>query len=732
MSCRGCKSEEAPINGRCPYCRLPVEEPVVAPIIEEPATPVSSVPAQDSNNQIAMPQPLQPKKNNKKIIMIVLILLAIGLCIFGYINHQNSLNEEKTEELESSNKIESDDDIEKPKENNNPSKSHRTIMIYMIGSNLETQGKAGTNDIKEIFESEFNTEDISVVLYIGGAKKWHLSDIDENENAIYEIEGDELKKLKSYKVKPMTNKNTLTEFIDYTYENYDSEKYSLILWDHGGGPIWGYGLDENDASEDMLSIKEIDEALNNSELIKNEKLEFLGFDACLMSSIEIANAYKEEAEYLLASSEIEPGDGWDYNFLSEVNKDTPTTEMGIKIVDYYYNYYTADLGNSYGYYYTPSVTLSLIDLSKVDTLISSMNDLFTNIEPNINITTYNTIARSASRTKMYGYNNSADIQEDLLDLYGLVNGFEGYESQVNQVQTAIRSAVVYHKTNIRGCTGLSVYFPVTQRKYYLEIKDELNYDEVAVSETYYKFIDSYVQISNGETIVKSNINDLTPTVSSGEISAILPDDVAANYEVADYIIFRKIQEDGSYLPIYIGNDVIVNGNEIQAEVSNRRIAVSDLNGEGVEDIIVFEEDRDDSSITYYAAAVIQRWDDEDFSGTFEVEAVDLYIKVDIETGEAKIIDIRLMDDELSGKNTINLNEWKTISFVSYSYLLQDNQGNKLEDWEKTETMYGTEIDIEEGYKLFTTSLDKNEEYYYMFRVKDTQGNLYESNLVKAK
>ena len=73
-----------------------------------------------------------------------------------------------------------------------------------------------------------------------------------------------------------------------------------------------------------------------------------------------------------------------------------------------------------------------------------------------------------------------------------------------------------------------------------------------------------------------------------------------------------------------------------------------------------------------------------------------------------------------------------MQFVSSSYLLVDKDGKKLDDWTKTDTMYGTEVNIAEGYKFFADTLDKNEEYYYMFRVQDTQGNLYESNLVKAK
>lgn len=726
MSCRGCKSDEAPINGRCPYCRLPVEE-VVAPIVEERLEPVQNIPVQDVNTQVPTQQ-VQPKKNNKKMLIIILLVIAIGLGVIGYLSNQSSLKEDK-KETESSNKIEIDDEeeIEEPEENDDPKESHRTIMIYMIGSDLETQGRAGTNDIKEIIDAEYNTEDVNIVLYIGGAKKWHMSEIDENENAIFEIEDDELKKVKSYKLKPMNNKNTLTEFIDYTYENYDSKKYSLILWDHGGGPIWGYGKDENDKSGSLMSIKDIDEALNNSVLIKNEKLEFLGFDACLMSSIEIANAYKEEAEYLIAAAEIEPGDGWDYHFLNEINKETTSVEMGIHIIDYYHKFYVENPSGIYGYYYTPSVTLSLIDLSKIDTLVASVNDLFGAIEPNISVSTYNTIARSASRTKIYGTEGY-----DLLDLYSLVNGFEGYQSKVGEVQNSIRSAVVYHKTNIGGCTGLSIYFPVDTRTVYNQMLNEYGYKDVAISETYTTFLNNYVKISNGKSLVTSDIKTLTPTVSSNEVSAILPDDIVENYEKSDYIIFRKIQEDGSFLPVYNGKDVIIEGNKIQAKVPNRRIAVSDLNGEGVEDIIVFEKESDSKSITYTAYAVLQKWDEENFAESFETEAVEVTIKLDIKTNEAKIIDIKDLDEEVSGKKTYNLNEWTTISFASSSYLLQDENGNKLEEWQQTDTMYGAEIIIAEGYKFYASTLDKNEEYYYMFRVADTQGNVYETNLVKAK
>ena len=90
------------------------------------------------------------------------------------------------------------------------------------------------------------------------------------------------------------------------------------------------------------------------------------------------------------------------------------------------------------------------------------------------------------------------------------------------------------------------------------------------------------------------------------------------------------------------------------------------------------------------------------------------------------------DGVVTREVSYNLNDWRVMQFVSSSYLLVDKDGKKLDDWTKTDTMYGTEVKIAEGYKFFADTLDKNEEYYYMFRVQDTQGNLYESNLVKAK
>ena len=47
----------------------------------------------------------------------------------------------------------------------------------------------------------------------------------------------------------------------------------------------------------------------------DQRLEFVGFDACLMGTVETAYAIKNNVDYLIASEEIEPGTGWNYKKL---------------------------------------------------------------------------------------------------------------------------------------------------------------------------------------------------------------------------------------------------------------------------------------------------------------------------------------------------------------------------------------------------------------------------------
>ena len=94
---------------------------------------------------------------------------------------------------------------------------------------------------------------------------------------------------------------------------------------------------------------------------------------------------------------------------------------------------------------------------------------------------------------------------------------------------------------------MSIYFPVTTKAYYNNIKERYLYDEIGVSENYKSFLNKYVKINSGDRLVKSNISNLTPVSNESDVSVVLPDDVAANYEVGNYFVFKEMEDKVSQL-----------------------------------------------------------------------------------------------------------------------------------------------------------------------------------------
>ncbi len=102
----------------------------------------------------------------------------------------------------------------------------------------------------------------------------------------------------------LSDGGTLRAFIDYAAEKYPAERYDLILWDHGGGPQLGFGIDENDPDGNIMSVGAVARALKESRV---ERFDIVDFDACLMSSAEVAACLSGHADYLVLSAETARG-----------------------------------------------------------------------------------------------------------------------------------------------------------------------------------------------------------------------------------------------------------------------------------------------------------------------------------------------------------------------------------------------------------------------------------------
>ena len=49
-------------------------------------------------------------------------------------------------------------------------------------------------------------------------------------------------------------RETLADFVNFSTEYFPAQHYGLVLWDHGAGPLWGYGSDELFDNDSLLLV----------------------------------------------------------------------------------------------------------------------------------------------------------------------------------------------------------------------------------------------------------------------------------------------------------------------------------------------------------------------------------------------------------------------------------------------------------------------------------------------
>ncbi|MCB5362320.1 hypothetical protein H0484_00900 [Pusillimonas sp. CC-YST705] len=267
----------------------------------------------------------------------------------------------------------------------------------------------------------------------------------------------------------MSDPESLRKFVEWGIKAYPAKQYHLVLWNHGAGPLYGFGSDQNYPDTAMMSMPEMQQALKGAQAVTGVKLDLIGFDACLMASVEIAQALSPYGKYLLASEEVEPESGWDWAaYLGHVVNTPESTALsaGITTIDAYIAKMAQD-GHR-------TVTASLVDLQKIETLTQALADIFGTVSAKLEGASgqqrFNIWADLAyARRVSHDFQTSwfSDDPDDLVDIGDFIAlpkfaDLDVSEAQVEAVQQALRQAVVYerHGDQLWDSSGLTMYFPL--------------------------------------------------------------------------------------------------------------------------------------------------------------------------------------------------------------------------------------------------------------------------------
>lgn len=398
-----------------------------------------------------------------------------------------------------------------------------TIMVYMCGTDLESKYGMATNDLNEMLKATLNDEKVNLIVETGGCKQWKNNVISNSTNQRYRVTSRGLQRFDySPGKKAMTDPNTLTDFIKFCAENFRADRYMLIFWDHGGGAISGYGYDQ--FASGSMTLTQINSAIANSGV----KFDFIGFDACLMATLETATVCEKHADYLIASEETEPGCGWYYtNWLTKLsqNSSISTVELAKTIID---DFNEVCRKNNCG----DTTTLSITDLAEfAGTVPNAFGAFADSITEMLGGSEYQTVAKARGSAREFGAEANID-HVDLIHFAALIANSNGSGAdEAKALITALQGCVKYNRTStaMKNSYGLSIYFPY---KAYRNINSAIKiYNSIGMDSRYSTAVKNFASMAAGgqlatgsagsNTAYDSLFGSLGSSSSSGSSSDML-------------------------------------------------------------------------------------------------------------------------------------------------------------------------------------------------------------------
>ncbi len=212
-------------------------------------------------------------------------------------------------------------------DSNDNKKASWTVFVYghgdhnlsnsLLADMIEMAGAKMSDDLKLIVMADW---DSSQKVKVGGTE---LTDNYPSGSEWYRVRGggaDGLELLETTSDEQnLDDPAVVAASITKAFTTFPAERYGLILWDHGGSWITGFGSDTQNGTVAMptgISIKSlaaaVNQGLSDGHLSGERPLDFLAFDTCLMAGAEVTHEFRHAAKVYIGNAELDYGNGWDY------------------------------------------------------------------------------------------------------------------------------------------------------------------------------------------------------------------------------------------------------------------------------------------------------------------------------------------------------------------------------------------------------------------------------------
>ena len=333
-----------------------------------------------------------------------------------------------------------------------------TVMVFVNAkNNLESYGLSDVNEMEKIGSSD----DVNIVAELGRIKGYTSADGDWTGSRRYLITKDPVN---NYAIKSpilmeipksdMGSWEYLVGFAKWSMEKFPAENYMLVVWNHGSG--WNKdtafeatkGLSYDDETHNHMTTPQIRLAME-----KIGKINIFSMDACLMQMAEVAYEIKDYTNYVIASEETEPADGYTYDtFLGPLvnNPNMNGAELSKATVDSYIEHY-ANAGRS--------GTQSSINSASFDKFVTLLDDW---IKTAMDANEKTAVLEAKNKAQDFYYSSNKDIYH-FIQLVAKNAKNEGLIAKSNDLLKFMKdNLITYNNTTgyaYNNAYGLAVYMP---------------------------------------------------------------------------------------------------------------------------------------------------------------------------------------------------------------------------------------------------------------------------------
>jgi len=347
----------------------------------------------------------------------------------------------------------------------------RTVVVYMAADNsLWNFAQFDLNDLIQGVENS-NINGGNLIVYV---------DSQYDTPVLYKIEVGKdgvgtKREIKRYTEHNSADHNQMRLILNEAFTSFPAKSYGLVLWSHGYGWVpsdaiyrssTSYTYDStSEFGQDRFPTKWFGQDISSSSYMDIPKLrlalsslpelEFIAFDACFMSSLEVVDQLRDKAKYIMAAPTEIHAVGYPYSSLLE-----PMFKLGSpdleEMCERFYEFYL-DYNKGVSPLYQTS-TISLIDCKEVEALSSFVRQAISNNKELINSLDISSIQHFERVPEV----TSNPIMYDLEDFISRIIDEEEKKELTTLINKCVKKNLYtpsFINLPILKCSGLSFYIP---------------------------------------------------------------------------------------------------------------------------------------------------------------------------------------------------------------------------------------------------------------------------------